>query len=55
MMGWFGHPNNFFFGFFVLDFFVIGAFWEKNVKVVKLPQFEWIIQEGKVLHLKLWR
>jgi hypothetical protein len=34
-----------FFFFFFLDFFlkikyVMGAFWKKNVKVVKLPQFK---------------
>jgi hypothetical protein len=31
----------------------MGAFWEKKVKVVELPQFESL--EGKVSHLKLLR
>jgi hypothetical protein len=38
-------PRLVFSSFYFLDFFflfkkVMGAFWEKNVKVVKLPQFE---------------
>ena len=48
MQGWPNHPSIFLsFSFsFILDFFlnkikyVIGAFWEKKVKVVELSQFE---------------
>jgi hypothetical protein len=42
-MGWFNHPNTFFFGlFFYLKIYICdgGILEKKNVKVVELPQFE---------------